>query len=671
MIVFSFLTGLLVGSFSGPSTEVIAEGPEEVLIYSNAIENNPFSPPINFTEDTDYIRLDNGLTYVVAFYKGTYGYNTIYYQNGSVLVYNERMFLEYWSGSQWKQRGVPVDLTWVQVTDTWFNVTRHYDDYIGTTYNVTFIVRTGEAIKTVFSMESGQADDYNFVWDLNGITQEAYTNYENRTIFGDNETDTWIGFDWEDVYVSLGDIATTSIDDVAEGKKLEVRFNIGTVNEGQTLVLDPDLIDSFSESNEDGYDAIRTLHPSATGYHSAVGQSFMPDAGYILTSAKFYLKKYGTWGLVEGHAFLYAHTGTFGSGGEPTGSTLAESDSIRLDSVLTVNYQLIEFSFTGGDQYSLQKDTAYCITAIIDVGTLGATKQMRVGRDSGGGHEGNGHTYDGNWDGETYDVIFYVYGTLSNVDPVNDACDSDATFDVGVDGWVNVTVTDTDGGYDKLDTVDMKVTTASSETFTLRWTESTDAFTETVDASGVCTLDATDSTRTNTDSDTDVYRFNFQINAAPLKGVCSVQVTTTDDAAATDVDTYSAEFSINFYLGITVNDGSHSWASMNPGTTDQALGDDEDIDVTIDANANFDLEAKGDGALASGGDTIALSNVEMHETTLGSAIALTTSYQDIPDLTDETRGTSQAKAFKLWISIPNPQQDGTYTYTLSVKGTEH
>jgi len=192
-----------------------------------------------------------------------------------------------------------------------------------------------------------------------------------------------------------------------------------------------------------------------------------------------------------------------------------------------------------------------------------------------------------------------------------------------------------------------------------------------VDASGVCTLDATDSTRTNTDSDTDVYRFNFQINAAPLKGVCSVQVTTTDDAAATDVDTYSAEFSINFYLGITVNDGSHSWASMNPGTTDQALGDDEDIDVTIDANANFDLEAKGDGALASGGDTIALSNVEMHETTLGSAIALTTSYQDIPDLTDETRGTSQAKAFKLWISIPNPQQDGTYTYTLSVKGTEH
>ena len=271
--------------------------------------------------------------------------------------------------------------------------------------------------------------------------------------------------------------------------------------------------------------------------------------------------------------------------------------------------------------------------------------------------------------GSYYSTITIIYTV--NSAPVNDACDSDSTFDVGVDGWVNVTVYDENGGYLDLETVEINVTTSSSEVFILRWTNDTAVFTELSDSNGVCTLDATDSTRTNVNASADKFCFNFQVNAAPAKGACTVNATSVDAETASDSDVYSSEFSINFYLGITINDGSHSWSSMNPGSTDQALGDDGDIDVTVDANANFDLEAKGSGALASGGNSIALSSVEMHETTLGSAIALTTGYQDIPGLTDETRGTSQAKAFKLWISIPNPQQDGTYTYTLSVKGTEH
>ena len=259
----------------------------------------------------------------------------------------------------------------------------------------------------------------------------------------------------------------------------------------------------------------------------------------------------------------------------------------------------------------------------------------------------------------------------TNSAPVNEAPVSDTTFDVDTDGWVNVTVLDAEGGYLALETVEVNVTTASSEVFILRWTNDTASFTELSDSSNVCTLNSGTSERSNINGTADTYCFYFKVNAAPIKGACSVNVTSVDSADASDSDVHAAEFSINFYLGITVNDGSHSWASMNPGTTDQALGDDGDIDVTIDANANFDLEAKGSGALASGGNSIALSNVEMHETTLGSAIDLTTGYQDIPGLTDEARGTSQAKAFKLWISIPNPQQDGSYTYTLSVKGTEH
>ena len=258
-----------------------------------------------------------------------------------------------------------------------------------------------------------------------------------------------------------------------------------------------------------------------------------------------------------------------------------------------------------------------------------------------------------------------------NEAPINDACAADATFDVDADGWVNGTVYDENGGYLDLETVEINVTTASSEVFILRWTNDTGAFTELSDSSNVCTLNAGTSERLNVNASADKFCFYFKVNVAPIKGACSVNLTSVDSMEESDSDVYSSKFSINFYLGITINDSTHSWSSMNPGTTDQILGDDGDIDVTIDANANFNLEAKGDGALASGENTIALSKVEMHETTLGSAIDLTTSYQDIPGLTDETRGTSQAKAFKLWISIPNPQPDGSYTYTLSVKGAEH
>lgn len=272
-------------------------------------------------------------------------------------------------------------------------------------------------------------------------------------------------------------------------------------------------------------------------------------------------------------------------------------------------------------------------------------------------------------DVDTYTNEFYLF---ANTLPTNDACNSDTSFDVDVDGWVNVTVTDADGGYDMLNTVDIQVTTASSETFTLRWTQSTDAFTEESDADNICTLDASDSTRENVDSDTDKYCFNFQINAVPSKSACDVQVTTTDRSSYTDTDTYSSEFSINFYLSLTVEDGSHSWSGLSPGDTDQQVGGDGDIDLTIDANNNFDIQVKSDGDLSDGdGHTIPDGNIKVHKDTLGSAVSLTDSYADVGGLTNLERGTSLSKYFTLWITVPDPCPAGTYSYTLSVKALEH
>ena len=252
--------------------------------------------------------------------------------------------------------------------------------------------------------------------------------------------------------------------------------------------------------------------------------------------------------------------------------------------------------------------------------------------------------------------------------PGNDAADSDATYDVDVYGWVNVTVTDEDG-VANLATVDIQMTTSGSEVFTLRWTQSSGVFSEQSDASGVCTLDVSGSARVNVDADTDKIAFRFKVSAGAQMGAVSVQVTSTDDDGYSDQDNYGSEFSINWYAEITIDDGSHSWSSLSPGDTDQALPGDGDIDITVSSNGAFDLQGKVSAAPTSGSYTIPLSNLKIHEDTMGSASALTTGYVDIGGLTSQSRGLSLAKSFKLWLTVPNPQQDGSYTYTLSLQVT--
>lgn len=130
-------------------------------------------------------------------------------------------------------------------------------------------------------------------------------------------------------------------------------------------------------------------------------------------------------------------------------------------------------------------------------------------------------------------------------------------------------------------------------------------------------------------------------------------------------------FGVAFYFEISVTDGTHGWSSLTPGQSNIIMDQpDGDLDLTATANANFDLQAKGDGALTSGSDTIPLGNVKIHETTEGSAVALTVSYADIGDLTNEASGESQAKACILWITVPSGQPQGTYTYTLSIQGVK-
>ena len=208
-------------------------------------------PPIQFSETASYVRL-NFTMFIVEFYKGSSGYNEIYNKTGGVLVYNDQIVLEYLSKAPdtWKQRGTPTGIDYIKVSDYHYEVTRHYTDYPGTTYDITYIVKSDSPMKTIISLMSGQTDILRVHWSPSGITQATYSRVQNRIVFGDQLVlHGWIGFDWDDVYQSLGDITSTATTDVANGKKADIYFSIGSVNSGRSVTVDPSTIGTSSSSN--------------------------------------------------------------------------------------------------------------------------------------------------------------------------------------------------------------------------------------------------------------------------------------------------------------------------------------------------------------------------------------------------------------------------------------
>lgn len=178
------------------------------------------------------------------------------------------------------------------------------------------------------------------------------------------------------------------------------------------------LVDSYSEANfTDGHD-VADCHPSSGGANSAIGQSFKPTAKYKITSCKFYLNDKVGSPTGNAHAVLYAHTGTFGTDGKPTGSPLATSDDFDI-SQLTGSYALYELFFTGAQQYEMQANTAYCIVFEAPAtGTMDLSNYFAVGYDgTTPTHAGNLNYYRwSQWYNHATDACFYVYGTLVGVE---------------------------------------------------------------------------------------------------------------------------------------------------------------------------------------------------------------------------------------------------------------
>lgn len=161
------------------------------------------------------------------------------------------------------------------------------------------------------------------------------------------------------------------------------------------------IADSYDEANQDGFFVL----PGNSDDTSRAAQSFTAKGG-TLDRASFYLAKEGspTGTMV---AKLYAHSGTFGSGGVPTGSPLATSDTLDI-SALTTDFAMVEFPFSGANQIQLAEGTHYCIS--FEYGAGNASNRPDVGFDSSvPTHAGNAAIFASSaWVAETSDLIFSV-----------------------------------------------------------------------------------------------------------------------------------------------------------------------------------------------------------------------------------------------------------------------
>ena len=262
---------------------------------------------------------------------------------------------------------------------------------------------------------------------------------------------------------------------------------------------------------------------------------------------------------------------------------------------------------------------------------------------------------------------------------------NDSSIDVYTEYRISLTLAD-DNTLEDITTLQFKIWGPSSteggadsnvDHYTFVYTQATDAWDETGPDSGgdshlvggSC-VDPADQTA-GSGTFTLAFKLHKTAEYSASTEDWSIKITATDDSAATDTDT-SLMFGVNFYLEMTVDDGTHSWSTLSPGDSQQTLDTpvDTDIDMTVTANAAYDLQGKVSAAPTSGSYTIPLSNLLIHESTVGSAVALTTGYVDIGGLTAEAAGEDNAEVFMLWLSVPNPQMDGSYTYTLYVQGIQ-
>jgi hypothetical protein len=173
----------------------------------------------------------------------------------------------------------------------------------------------------------------------------------------------------------------------------------------------PVVADSYPDTNYTG--SFFSFTPTASGY----GQSFTAIGG-TLDSAKFLLWRKGEpTGVL--YATVWAHTGTYGTNGIPTGSPLATSEAVGIPNLpLSPPDQPMLVTFTFDNTLQLMAGTHYVVTVWMDSQSVTTPNDYACMAydDTSPTHPGNMilDDNDGSFGALPYDAIFYVYenGTI-------------------------------------------------------------------------------------------------------------------------------------------------------------------------------------------------------------------------------------------------------------------
>lgn len=180
------------------------------------------------------------------------------------------------------------------------------------------------------------------------------------------------------------------------------------LNDGATWVdvAGSHVIDSYDTANQN---TVAFFLSSPNGQ----GESITGD-GSKVGKAQFYVQRVGSpTGTAK--AFIYAHSGTFGTSSLPTGAALATSDPVNMADPST-SLTLVDFVFSGVEQITLTNATNYVLTLEYQAdGSTNGSNKWDVGVDSTSPtHAGNGMSRSTvTWSTSASDRIFFLYSTPS------------------------------------------------------------------------------------------------------------------------------------------------------------------------------------------------------------------------------------------------------------------
>lgn len=154
--------------------------------------------------------------------------------------------------------------------------------------------------------------------------------------------------------------------------------------------------------------------------YSKIGQTFNAGSSGNLVGCEIPLYKSGS-PTGSAYAVLYAHTGTYGTDGTPTGGALATSDAFDVSALTDDDPRLFYFTFS--TPYSLTSGTKYCLSLEY----AGGSSTNYIGTTYDGtspSHGGNIIFYTvstSTWAASaSYDAIFYAFGTAGGGAVVQD-----------------------------------------------------------------------------------------------------------------------------------------------------------------------------------------------------------------------------------------------------------